>query len=180
VAFPSGNPSSGCTCQVDANEPNGTCAAAKDVGSVADVGGSPIVVQGTLSSAAEVDFYTFETVDTPETGVNSYHVSINITQPSPDTEFLIDVIRGGTCADTPSGAGTNIVSYDWCVAGNATGPIGEVPCAPATANVPRCADHSSRYYVRVHRASGQIPTCTPYQITINGGGGGCDFTQQCM
>jgi hypothetical protein len=180
AAFPTVNPTTGCACQVDANEPNGTCAAAKDMGSVIDVGGSPIVIQGTLSGAGEVDFYTFESVDTPETGTNSYHVSIDITQPSPNSEFVMDVIRGGTCSNTPSGAGTGIISYDWCVNGAAAGPMGEVPCAPATANVPRCTDHSSRYYVRVYRASGATATCTQYQITVTGGGGSCDFTQQCM
>ena len=63
--------------------------------------------------------------------------------------------------------------------GTAAGPIGEAPCGPATVNVPHCANHSSQYYVRVYRAAGVTGTCTPYEITITGGGGTCDLTQTC-
>ncbi len=89
-------------------------------------------------------------------------MSISFTQPSPNNEFVMDVMRG-PCNDTPSGAGTGITSYDWCVNGSG-GNKGEAPCGLSTANVPHCADHSSPYYVRVYRKAGATGTCTAYQI----------------
>jgi hypothetical protein len=178
TAYPAGGGvAAGCACQVDGNAPNQTCATAKSVGTVTDVGGTPLTIQGTLSSDTDVDVYTFNTTDTDETTTNSYHVTITFTQPSPNNEFVMDVIRGTACSDTPTGAGVNISSYDWCVnASNAT--AGEAPCGPT--DVHHCASHDSQYFVRVHRAAGVTGTCTPYQITVTGGGGTCDLTQTCM
>jgi hypothetical protein len=177
TTYPAG--SQGCMCQVDSNEPNGSCAAAKAMGTVTDVGGTPITIQGTLSSDTEQDYYTFDTIDVTQPGTNSYHVAIAFTQPSPNNEFLMDVLRGGPCLDTPSGPGTAITAYDWCV--NATnGTMGEAPCGTTTVNLPHCTDHSSIYYLHVYRKPGVTGTCTPYEITINGGGGACDLTQTCM
>jgi hypothetical protein len=166
----------GCPCQVDANEPNGSCAAAKNVGMVQDVGGTPVVIDGTISSATNVDVYAFNTVDTPETGTNSYHVSIVFSQPMPNNEFVMDVMRGAPCSDAPTGPTTNITSYDWCVNGTSAN-VGEAPCGPTA--VHHCADHTSTYYVRVYRKAGVTPTCTPYEITVTGGGGTCDVTVTC-
>src|SRR5262249_50294152 len=42
VSFPPGPASAGCPCQVDANEPNGSCAMAHDMGMLTDVGGVPL------------------------------------------------------------------------------------------------------------------------------------------
>ncbi len=177
TAYPPGGPASaGCACAVDASGPNGSCATAVNAGTVTSTG-APILIQGTLSSDGEVDYYTFETTDVNQTTTNSYHVAINFTAPTTNTEFVMDVIRGAPCTETPTGSGTNITSYDWCV--NATnGTIGEDPCGPTATN--HCADHSSVYYLRVYRAAGVTGTCTPYQITVSGGGGTCDLTQTCM
>jgi hypothetical protein len=180
TAFPSGNGTTGCACQVDAAEPNDFCVTAKDEGMLTDVAGVPLVIQGTLSSATDVDVFKFESADIAESGTNSYHVSLSFTQPSPNNEFVMDVMRSPVCSDTPTGAGVAITSYDYCVNGSGPGPIGEGPCGPTTPNVPHCADHSSQYYVRVYRNSTASPTCSAYQITITGGGGSCDFSGQCM
>ena len=40
--------------------------------------------------------------------------------PSPNNEFVMDVIRGSTCTDSPTGGATKITSYDWCVNGSGT------------------------------------------------------------
>jgi hypothetical protein len=149
------------------------------MGTVTDVGATPITIQGTLSSDTNQDYYSFQTVDTPETGTNSYHVAIAFTKPAPNNEFVMDVLRGGPCLDTPSGPGTAITTYDWCVNGT-NGTMGEAPCGPSTTNEPHCADHSSAYYLHVYRKAGVTGTCTQYEITINGGGGTCDLTQTCM
>jgi hypothetical protein len=175
AAFPTGSVSTGCTCPVDTA--GQTCATAMNVGMVTSVGGAPLTISGTLSSATDVDVYTFNTVDTTQAGTNSYHVTITFTQPMANTEFVMDVERGA-CSDTPNGGATNVTSYDWCV--NATGATsGEAPCGPT--DVHHCTDHSSVYYVRVYRAASvTTPTCTPYQLTVTGGAGTCDLTQTCM
>jgi len=174
--FPPGPASAGCACSVSATEPDATCAMATNTGSVSSVGGTPLVINGTLSSATDVNVFLFDTVDVNQTTTNSYHVTITFTAPTPNNEFVMDVIRGTPCVDSPMGGSTGITSYDWCVnATNAT--MGEAPCGPAGPHL--CADHSSPYYLRVYRAAGVTPTCTPYQITITGGGGTCDLTQSC-
>ncbi len=166
----------GCTCPVNASEPDGTCATASNAGAVQSVGGSPVVINGTLSSATDVNVWAVSTVDTAEPATNSYHVAISFTQPATNTEFVMDVIRGA-CTDAPTGGVTNITTYDWCV--NATSATaGESVCGPTA--IHQCADHSSPYFIRVHRKAGATPTCTSYQITVTGGGGTCDLTQTCM
>jgi hypothetical protein len=112
-----------------------------------------------------------------QAGTNSYHVAISITQPVPNNEFVMDVMRGDPCLDMPLGAGTSITAYDWCVNGSSA-TVGEAPCGPSA--VHHCADHTSKYYVRVHRKAGATGTCTQYQVTVNGGGGTCDVAQTCM
>jgi hypothetical protein len=171
----------GCTCAVDLGEPNGDCGTATSGGTILDTGGSPAVLQGTLSSASDVDFWQFSTVDAAEGGTNSYHVSINFTAPTPNDEFVMDVIRGDACMNLPSGSAAGITSYDWCVNGvSADGKTGEAPCGDMIAGTNQCADHSSKYFVRVYRKLGATGTCTQYAITVTAGGGACDFTQTCQ
>ena len=108
---------------------------------------------------------------------NSYHVNIVFTQPTPNTEFVMDVIRGDPCSDTPGGPTTNITSYDWCVNGDGGPTLGEGSCGPSApvhcggvpgpdSPPPPTTDHSATYYVRVHRAAGAATSCTPYEITV--------------
>jgi hypothetical protein len=182
TAYPSGNATTGCSCQVDANEPNDVCSQATNAGSVTSTSTTPITLMGNLSSDTDVDVFTFDSLDPSPSGSNPYHVSLSFTAPSPNTEFVMDVIRSSTCTDTPTGNATDITSYDWCV--NGTGmvsgvTVGEAPCGPSTANQPHCTDHSSKYYVRVHRATGVTGTCTNYAITVTGSGGTCNVTQTC-
>jgi hypothetical protein len=177
---PTGNPNDGCPCFVESGEPNNTCASATSAGLVSDAGG-PITLEGTLSSDQDVDVWTFDTVDTAEAGTNSYHVSVDFTSPMPNDEFMMDVMKGGTCVDAPMGPGSAITSYDWCVDGSFMGPNGlegEAPCSPQGGV--HCTDHSSTYFVRVYRRGGSTPTCTPYVITVTAkGGDACDFSQKC-
>src|SRR5262249_44851010 len=148
AAYPPGPVTDGCACSVDAGEPNSDCLTATNAGSVSD-GGTPIQITGTLSADDDVDFWTFNTVDTPENNTNSYHVSIDITAPMPNDEFLIDVMRGA-CQDAPTGPGAGITSYDWCVDGTApSGTEGEGSCSAQGAV--HCNDNSSAYFVRVYR-----------------------------
>ena len=101
---------------------------------------------------------------------------------APNDEFLIDVIRGNPCTDSPVGGSVAITSYDWCVDGAFAGPNGmegEAPCAPQGGV--HGADHSTTYYVRVYRKPGASGTCTPYTVTITATGGDpCDFSMKCQ
>ncbi|HZF47105.1 MAG TPA: hypothetical protein VE093_00570 [Polyangiaceae bacterium] len=182
TTYPPGPPEEGCPCPVDMGEPNDTCGAATDAGSVSDAGGT-LTLTGTLSSDTDVDVYVFTTVDTAEVNTNSYHVSIDLTSPAPNTEFLLDVTRGPMCSDAPSGPSSGITSYDWCVNGSAMGPngaaMGEAPCGPQAAV--HCNDNTSVYYVRVTRKAGETGTCSPYTVTVTAAGGdACDFASTCQ
>jgi len=178
AAYPPGPPSDGCTCPVEAGENNNNCAAATGAGSVSDTPGGFIDIIGTLSSANDVDFWQFQTVDTDEVTTNSYHVSIDFTSPMPNNEFQFDVIRGDVCSDAPTGPGTTLTSYDWCVDGT-NGTEGEGVCSP-TGPV-HCNNNSSKYYLRVFRKMGATGTCTQYTIHVTAQGGDpCDFATKCM
>jgi hypothetical protein len=178
--YPPGPIAAGCACPVEQGEPNDTCAVATTVGAVSDTGGSSTTITGTLSSGSDVDFFKLDTFDTAEGNTNSYHVSIDFTAPTPNTEFLVDVIRiasSGMCSDVPVGPSTGLTTYDWCVDGS-SGSQGEAPCSAAGAV--QCGDHSSQYFLRVYRKPGATGTCTEYAITVTGKGGDpCDFTQKC-
>jgi hypothetical protein len=180
TSYPPGPPEEGCPCPVDMGEPNDTCATATNAGSVND-GGGALTLAGTLSNDADVDVYVLTTVDTAEVNKNSYHVSIDLTEPSQNNEFQLDVTRGTMCSDAPSGPASAITSYDWCVDGSAMGPngaMGEAPCGPQAAV--HCTDHTSIYYVRVSRKPGATGTCSPYVVTITAKGGDpCDFGSAC-
>ena len=178
ASYPAGPVANGCQCPVEAGEPNGSCATAKDAGTVSDAGGS-VLLQGTLSSDNDVDFWKFNTVDTDQFTTNSYHVSIDFTGPTPNTEFVMDVIRGPACSEVPSGAGSSVVSYDWCVDGSTPG-FGEAPCGLID-GASHCNNYSSNYYVRVHRKAGATGSCTSYVIKATAtGGDACDFSTQCQ
>jgi hypothetical protein len=182
AAYPPSLPSSkGCPCAVDAAEPNDSCATATSEGSVSDANASALNISGTLSSDTDVDWYTFDTVDSDESTTNSYHIKIGFTEPTNQTaaaQFAFDVIRGDQCA-TPDPNHSNLTSYDWCVDGTATdgsgNPIGEAQCGP-TGTI-HCGTHDSTYYVAVHRVAGATPTCDTYQLTVTAKGTGtCDFS----
>jgi len=181
IDFPPGPPAAGCPCPIEAGEPNDLCATATAAGSVSDTAGSAATITGTLSSASDVDVWTFDTVDTVEMDTNSYHVSIDFTGPAPNDEFRMDVIRGADCADAPSGAAAGITSYDWCVDGkSADGWGGEMPCSDYGAEITDCNDNSAKYYVRVYRKPAASPTCAQYTILVTAQGGDpCDFANQC-
>ncbi|MFT3769564.1 MAG: hypothetical protein QM820_29360 [Minicystis sp.] len=185
TSYPAGPASAGCACPLETGEPNGTCGAATPAGAVNDTGGAPLTITGTLSSAADVDFWSFDAVDIDEGSTNSYHVSIAFTAPAPNDEFMMDVMRD-TCTDTPTGPASNIIAYDWCVNGFDGANTGEAPCGPAsgshcggTPGSQASGTHTAKYYVRVYRRPGATGTCSQYTLMINGGGGACDFTKKC-
>ncbi len=180
AAFPPGTPAQGCACQVEAGEPNDTCATATAAGSVSDANTTALTLTGRLSGDADVDWFQFDTVDSDEGTTNSYHIKIVFSQPASNSEFEFDVIRGTGCG-TPDSKHSSLTSYDWCVDGTGTvasKTVGEKSCGP-TAPL-HCGPHGKSYYVRVRRKAGATPTCGQYALTVTAKGGGtCDFTQAC-
>lgn len=176
-AYPPGPLGDGCSCQHETGEPNDTCATATSVASVSDIPGSLTLLTGTISSDTDVDYWQLDTVDTAENNTNSYHISIDFVAPTPNTEFVFDVMRGAMCNAAPSGPTTGLLQYDWCVDGM-NGTEGEAVCGPQAAV--HCNDNSSHYFVRVYRKPGATGTCTEYSVQVKGqGGGACDFSQKC-
>jgi hypothetical protein len=174
--FPVGDPKDGCLCQQELGEPNDECAKAYAVGKVTDTPGSTLTINGTLSSDTDVDVWSFDSKDVDEGTKNSYHLAIAFVAPAQNDEFAFDVIRGDTCADAPAGPAVSLTSYTWCVNGN-DGGKGEGACGPQAAV--HCTDHSSRYFLRVHRKAGAKGTCSVYTIKVTGTGDACDFSKQC-
>jgi hypothetical protein len=173
----------GSECPADDFEPNETCAAASKVGVVTDANDTAITLTGTLTSGSDQDWFTFDTTDTDEVTGNSYHVSIAFDTNT--AEFAFDVVRGDKCAE-PAADHANLTSYTWCVDGSAGSPdaglIGERDCGKFDGGTGNCTDHSTPYFVRVHRKSGYSSegSCATYHIKVTGKGGtACDFTQSC-
>jgi hypothetical protein len=174
------DPKTGCTCAVDKGEPNNTCASLVNLGILRDDAGAPLVVSGTLSSDTDVDVYAFVAQNTANlvSGPNSFHVSINFDATgNPSGEFVFDVVHGGSCQDSPPTKQSTLTSYTWCVDGAGSG-LGESPCddGSVTNSANHCVDHSSAYFLRVHRKSGATPTCNAYKINVTAhGGAACTF-----
>jgi hypothetical protein len=178
TSYPDADPKKGCSCQMELGEPNDACAQAYAVGKVTDQAGSSLTINGTLSSDGDVDVWTFDSKDLDEGSTNSYHLSIAFGLPVPNDEFVFDVVRGDACQDAPSGPAVSLTSYSWCVDGSDGDKQGEQSCGPAAAV--HCQDHSSKYFVRVHRKAGAKGTCSLYQLKVMGAGGeACDFTKKC-
>lgn len=179
--YPPAPVKAGCPCPIDMGEPNNLCANATPAGAVNDTPGNMLTFSGTLSADDDVDVWTFDSVDTPEPGTNSYHLKIDITAPMPNSEFVMDVIRGDACTETPAGGATSITSYSWCVNGHSEdGLSGEITCANDGSLPVHCNDNSTKYFVIVRRPAGITGTCTPYSITAVGAGSNeCDFSQKC-
>jgi hypothetical protein len=166
----------GCACPVDSADvspnSNDTCALASDLGTIPDVGGTPITAQGTLSSDADQDWYKFIGKDVSQVPTpNSYRIHVEFLAPdgNPGDEFRFDVVRVDASDPCPaSGAKTELTSYDWC---------SDVTTNPSQ---PGDADQTKMYRVRVYRKPGATGTCNSYKLRItNGGSGACPPPDAC-
>ncbi|MEZ4376310.1 MAG: hypothetical protein R3B07_36230 [Polyangiaceae bacterium] len=183
AAYPPSLPkSAGCTCKVETTEPNESCGAATNAGTVSDSSLNALNISGRLTSDNDVDWYTFQTDDSDESTTNSYHIQIDFTAPVPaNNEFEFAIVRGDACA-TPDASHSKLTSYTWCVDGTGTGPLGETigeqTCGPQAAR--HCGPHGKKYFLKVSRKAGATPTCDEYRLTITAKGSfNCDFSQKC-
>lgn len=178
--FPPGPTNEGCQCQITHGVDSNTCATAVESGSVT-VGGSPLEISGTLAGFGYETWHRFDTVDTfTGSGNSNYHVSIRFEEPTPNNEFVIEVVRGADCPGT-SWVGGTFTHYDWCSNfsgerdGASVGHSGTCTgSAPPTGNPKHCArGSSSRYYLRVSRNPALDPgqaTCRFYKISVQASG----------
>jgi len=182
---PPGPVSEGCQCRVIDGPESNTCATAIAVGTAVDLG-SGVEIIGTLPGFGVEKWYRFETTDRlAATGtISSYHVSIRIEEPSPNNEFLFEVIRGASCAGQKF---SGLTAYDWCsdFTGTRDGQkVGHGDCSPRPPSSPApAANHCSRgaaapYYVRVYR-NPDLPTdantCRTFKLSVQASGSRGDF-----
>ncbi len=174
---PSTPQTDGCNCPIDADDQkvakNDSCATATDQGSIVDVGSQPKVVQGTLSSDADVDWYAITATDQNETPVNnSFWVKVEFQSPdgNPADEYQFELIRSVGTGDSCDGtkAKSELTSYDWCANSNTS---------TGAAN----ADSTAKYRLKVFRKTGATPTCKPYKLKVSNGGAsaGCPADDGC-
>lgn len=163
----------GCACKVDDTDvdpqSNEACPEATDLGSLPDQGGTPVLIEGTLHSDTDVDWYAIQTVDTNQVpSFNTYRVHVEFLEPdgNPGDEYRFDVIRGS--GDPCSGEKTSLTSYDWC-ADSTTNP-----------SQPADDDQSAPYRLKVYRNPAVTGTCNGYKIRVtNGGSGACPAADAC-
>ena len=179
--YPPGPISDGCQCRVIDGPDSNTCATAHNVGSVSDSSSSGLEIIGTLSSDDRINWYRFNTTDTALTSAISgstwYHVSIRFEEPTPNNEFVFDVIRGKTSWNgTDHGCnGTRVdglTAYDWCADFSPEDGKGQGSCGRDSGK-PWCGGNSSSYYVRVYRNPDLDPslyTCREYKLTVQARG----------
>jgi hypothetical protein len=168
--------SAGCACAIDPDDiaplDNGDCTKATDHGDVADQPSGSVTIQGTLSSANDVDWHGVQAKDVDEKpNPNSFrvHVEFSLQDGNPGDEFRFDVLRGDTGGACPgSGTKADLTSYDWC-ADNTTDPT-----------KPANGDQGASFRIKVHRKQGATPTCNPYKVVVtNGGSGACPSSDPC-
>ncbi len=162
-------------CPADPDETpghsNDDCSVATDMGTIADVGSSPLVLKGELSTESDVDWFAFVASDTLETPAhNSYRVHVAF---APDgnvgDEFRFDVARAPSGPPCAAAAKSSLTTYDWCA-----------DSTPAPAK-PSDAESTAPYRVRVYRnAAVPARTCNQYKIEVrNGGTGQCPAADAC-
>jgi hypothetical protein len=161
-------PSEGCNCPIDPPDitaiKNEVCENATDKQSLGDVASTPVILQATLSSDSDVDWYSIVMKDNNEVPLpNSYRVHVEFAEPdgNPDDHFRFDLVRsdGVKPCDTLS-LKTDLTSYDWC-ADSTT-----YPTQPAN------ADSTATYRIKVYRKEGVVGDCRPYKLKLSNGGGG--------
>ena len=182
--FPPGPVSEGCQCRVIDGPESNTCATAIVAGTAVDQG-SGLEIVGTLPGFNVEKWYRVDTTDRlAATGsISTYHFSIRIDEPSPNNEFLFEVIRGSCSGTKYSG----LTAYDWCTdfSGTRGGQsVGHGSCTrPTESYPPVLSDHCSRgsassYYIRVYRNPSLDPslyTCRMYKLTVQASGGRGDY-----
>ena len=161
----------GCECAVAAEPAGGeTCETAIDLGEISDTStGETLTAEGSIVPSDDVDWYTFNALDIPETDCDNFYVDVRFTS-NPEEQFAFEVYAGD--CSTSICAGDVLFTY-YTDYNDASGPEvrGECPCTTTnTAGRNMCHDSTKRFYVKVRRASGTTGgTCEGYALIITNG-----------
>lgn len=163
---PSTPQTDGCNCPIDPPDTtvkkNDACADSVDQGAIVDVGSQPKVIQGTLSTDTDADWYAIVATDQKEPAApNSFWVHVEFqADGNPADEYRFELIRstaGGDACDATKAKG-ELLTYDWCAKNGAS---------PETY---AGDDASSTYRLKVYRKAGAAGTCKPYKLKVSNGG----------
>ena len=167
-----GSAATGCECQLEASETGrDTCLDAIDLGNMADSPGADTTVRGKIGPPGDVDWYTFNAVDSPDITCDAFNVDIRFTA-NPGNVFRMDVYRGGCGTTIACTAALDRYSWytDYADTPHSATANGECQCRPAsTDGYNTCNDNSSVFHVRVFRDPGAAGDCAEYALRITNG-----------
>ena len=161
----------GCECAaMPAGGMNESCASAIDLGNVRD-DGSTVTSSGNALPAGREVWYRVRAVDVAETTCETLSLAVELA-PNPGDAYRLSVHRG-SCSAAEECPG-DYTEYGWyadvrqTIGGRLTG---HCPCTTGAnqADVSRCSDLSSDYFIRVTRRTDVAETCAPYTLTVSNG-----------
>ncbi|MBI5529365.1 MAG: choice-of-anchor D domain-containing protein [Deltaproteobacteria bacterium] len=162
----------GCECQAVGGGGGDTCGAAKDMGSLADNGGS-LDFEGNLTPAGKAEWYKFvgadNQVEDENTGCDKYHVAVKLLN-NPGSQYAFDVYVESCDPQNPNQFhDCNDFSFTTAYSSTDQGkPIGECPCTKNNNDtIPHCDDDTRTYYVRVFRPQGAAASCEKFKLELS-------------
>jgi hypothetical protein len=157
--------STGCECGQEAGEAGSlVCEEGIDLGDLPD-SNSELQITGTLAPAADVDYYRFRAVDTPDSTCDTFHARVLFLE-NPGAQYAFSLWRGG-CAGTQLCDGS--LDAQWYT-NFASGMTGQCPCGGAgSPTVNECQDDGAEFVVMVKRLDGLPVTCDAYKLEISNG-----------
>jgi hypothetical protein len=158
----------GCECASEPFDGTQTCggAYALPVGSCTDSPACDYSFTGKITSATDVDCFTFTATDVADTLCDTYNVDIRFTS-NPGTQFQMAVYRLTDCTTPVCPSSTD--SYSWYTDFR-SGTLGECPCRTYNyAGAGLCTDNTARYSFCVSRRAGFPTNCDAYTIRVSNG-----------
>ncbi|MBI5529268.1 MAG: choice-of-anchor D domain-containing protein [Deltaproteobacteria bacterium] len=157
----------GCECQLDAYQPNNTCAEAKNAGVFVDRNKDQQAIQGNIVPQGADDWFVFFAQDESDPICqDSFHIEVTLDPGGQDYDLMVCKSKTETCPptdcrwSTKSGTGTESV-----VTTTADGWEDDCPifCCGG-------GDNSGYFYVRVFpKNPNAAPVCGLYTLTLRNG-----------
>jgi hypothetical protein len=140
----------GCECRERGTDPPGFCGSAADLGTLADSGASASFT-GLLATPGDVDWLRFFGEDQDQLFSDAYRVQVQLTSADPSVQLCV-------------------YRFDTSAATSACFEVNEA-CGRSFSRAGSWGrDDGAEYYLRVSRAPGAAPTCTPYTVAASNGG----------
>ena len=167
------DPKTGCECQAVGGGGGDTCGGAKDLGQLAESGGS-LSIKGNLTPAGKVEWYRFVGADDvaadEAAGFDKYHVTVKFIT-NPGNQYTFDAYID-SC--DPSSVHHELCDiFEWMTdlsTTDANGPVGEKPCtALNNPSIPHCQDDTHTYMIKVYRDPSVQATCEQFELEVSNG-----------